>query len=69
MTRGPLPHPHRTLARRRTPAPASIDTRTRSGRTAAHHERDAFRSADDGPMRRDYALNRFLHLTAKYRRH
>ena len=34
---------------------------------APHHGRAPFRSATHGTMRRDDAIDRFLHLTAKYR--
>jgi hypothetical protein len=62
-----LPQPEHTNAPRRTrghtTTPAGPDRAP-----ATHHGRNPFRSANQGPMRRDYALNRFLHLTAKYRR-
>jgi hypothetical protein len=53
------------------PRRARAHTTTPAGRhraPAAHDGRNPFNSATQGPMRRDYALNRFLHLTAKYRR-
>jgi hypothetical protein len=62
-----LQRPDHTAVPRR----ARAHTTTPAGRDdgpATHHGRSPFRSATQGPMRRDYALSRFLHLTAKYRR-
>ncbi|MGH2945791.1 MAG: hypothetical protein ACRDPC_05940 [Solirubrobacteraceae bacterium] len=54
--------------RLRAPRAHTTTAAGRHGAPAAHHGHDPFRSATHGPMRRDYALNRFLHLTAKFRR-
>jgi len=52
---------------RRTRANDTTPTR-RAGTPATNHGRNPFSSASRGPMRRENALERFLHLTAKYRR-
>jgi hypothetical protein len=60
-----LHQPDRSTARHRARATTPAGRR---GAPATHHGRNMFRSATQGPMRRDYALRRFLHVTEKYRR-
>jgi hypothetical protein len=68
MTAGDhLQQPDHDNVPRRTRADTTPPAR-RTGTRATHHGRNPFSSATHGPMRRDHALERFLHLTAKYRR-